>query len=119
MRELQAEPANKGIVRADLARFYMYHYTFDLAVGDWRLSKYDPAPLGLRSPPCCQPLPRGIGSLGRVHHPMKGLCCHHVMNMMLVSPHPPRIIPAQARLHAQVPTNAYTAASGESRREHA
>ena len=51
MRELQAEPANKGIVRADLARFYMYHYTFDLAVGDWRLSKYDPAPPWVYDPP--------------------------------------------------------------------
>ena len=39
MRDMQAEPANKGIRLAELQRFYMYHYTFDLAVGDWRLSK--------------------------------------------------------------------------------
>ena len=26
-----------------------------------------------------QPLAWGIGSLGRVHHPMKGCSCHHVM----------------------------------------
>ena len=33
LRELQAEPANQGI--HDLARYYIYHYTFDLKVGGW------------------------------------------------------------------------------------
>ena len=33
-----------------------------------------------------QPLPRSIGSLDRVHHPMKGWSCHHVMKVMLAHP---------------------------------
>ena len=33
-----------------------------------------------------QPLPPSIGSLGRVHHPMRGWSCHHVMKVMLDAP---------------------------------
>ena len=37
VKELQAEPANQGI--HDLARYFVYHYTFDLKAGPWAWSK--------------------------------------------------------------------------------
>ncbi len=48
-----------------------------------------PTPAGQhQSVSATQPQPRGMGSLGRAHHPMKGWSCHHVRKVMLGVHHP-------------------------------